>query len=61
MPDFLTPAEVAEILRVPTGTLYTWRYKGIGPPSFKVGRTLRYDRADLESWIKSRQSEARPR
>jgi hypothetical protein len=39
-----TPAETAELLGVPIKTLHQWRYFRAGPPSFKVGRHLRYDR-----------------
>jgi predicted DNA-binding transcriptional regulator AlpA len=43
--------EVAEFLGVPVRTLYTWRYKGEGPPAFKVGRHLRYDPVALRRWL----------
>ena len=49
--DLLTVMEVAELLRVPRGTVYQWRYRGEGPPSAKVGRHLRYKRGDVERWI----------
>jgi predicted DNA-binding transcriptional regulator AlpA len=43
--------DVSEFLRVPVGTLYQWRYRRIGPRAFKVGRHLRYDPADVRSWL----------
>jgi hypothetical protein len=47
----LTPEDVSEILRVPVALLYKWRYSRIGPPSFKVGRYVRYRPSDLAVWI----------
>ena len=55
MPDdeLLKPAEAAEILRVPVGTLKWWRYKGLGPPymAFASSNIVRYSRLDLEGWL----------
>ena len=41
----------AAFLRVPEGTLRYWRHLGAGPRSFKVGRHVRYWRADLVLWL----------
>jgi excisionase family DNA binding protein len=49
--DLLTPDETAELLRVPVQLLYRWRYERRGPPSFKIGRYVRYRRAEVEAWI----------
>jgi excisionase family DNA binding protein len=48
----LTPAEVATILAVPQGTLTTWRQNGSGPRWVRVGRHVRYARAELERWLR---------
>jgi excisionase family DNA binding protein len=47
----MTPYEVAEYLRLPVGTLYAWRYKGMGPPATRLGRDLRYRRDALLKWL----------
>ena len=49
--QFMTPDELAELLRVPVATLYAWRHKGIGPPAIRVGRHLRYRGSDVEKWL----------
>ncbi len=49
--DMLTLAEACAFLRVPEGTLRYWRQLGAGPRSFKVGRHVRYWRADLVLWL----------
>jgi excisionase family DNA binding protein len=55
----LTPREAARLLRVKMHTLYQWNSSGrYGLPRVKVGRALRFRRADLESWIATRS--ARP-
>jgi excisionase family DNA binding protein len=50
----MTAAEVAEYLRVPLKSLYTWRYTHDGPPSTRVGKYLRYRRTDVEDWLADR-------
>lgn len=55
-PDLLTVAEVAAILRKPAGTLRYWRSKNVGPRSFRVGGNVRYDRAEVEQWIKAQKA-----
>ena len=39
------------VLRVPEGNLRYWRHLGAGPRSFKLGRYVRYWRADLVLWL----------
>jgi excisionase family DNA binding protein len=51
MPEVMTVREVAEYLRLPVGTLYGWRYRGKGPVGMRVGRHVRYRRADVEEWL----------
>lgn len=36
---------------VPEGTLRQWRYLGKGPAYVKIGRHVRYRRADLDMFI----------
>ncbi|MYS22054.1 Helix-turn-helix domain-containing protein [Streptomyces sp. DvalAA-14] len=59
LPDhFLTPEELAEILRLPSvETVYAWRKKRTGPPGFRAGKHLRYDPEAVRAWING-QSEA---
>lgn len=56
-------AEVADHLGVPIKTLYTWRSRGQGPPGYRIGRHVRYRRADVEAWLErhaDEQSEPMP-
>ena len=39
------------MLRTSAETVRYWRHIGKGVPSFKVGRRVLYDLADVEAWI----------
>jgi excisionase family DNA binding protein len=43
--------DVSNFLGIPVGTLYQWRHRGQGPRARKVGRHLRYDPVDVQSWL----------
>jgi excisionase family DNA binding protein len=53
-PRLLTVRELADLLQVPPKTIYTWRYKGIGPPAIPVGRYLRIGAEDVVAWLEAR-------
>jgi predicted DNA-binding transcriptional regulator AlpA len=52
--QLLAPADVARVLGVPVATLANWRSGRTGPVFLKIGRHVRYRRADLEAWIDER-------
>jgi hypothetical protein len=57
LPDhYLTPEDIASLLRVPLETVYQWRKKRTGPPGFCVGKHLRYDPADVLAYVIQRKS-----
>jgi len=49
----LSTAEVADMLQIPVASLHTQRYRGEHPGvlGFRVGRHVRFDPADLNSWL----------
>lgn len=50
--SLLTTAEVSEMTGVPVETLRWWRHVGgKGPISFKLGRRVVYERADIQQWL----------
>lgn len=56
----MTTVEVAELLRTSPETVRYWRHIGKGPSSFKAGRKVLYERADVEIWVRGlRAAEAR--
>ena len=46
-----TEQQAADYLQVAVGTLRRWRSEGTGPPALRVGRTVRYRRADVDVWL----------
>ena len=51
----MTEAEAAEHLGVKRGTLSVWRcVRRHNLPYMKVGRLVRYSRADLDQWLDER-------
>lgn len=53
---YLTTNDVAALLRAAPETVRYWRHKGTGPASFKVGRRVLYDQADVEAWIEAQRN-----
>ena len=53
--DLLDESEAAQYLTLASGTLSVWRSTGrYSIPFVKVGRRVRYRRADLDAWLESR-------
>jgi excisionase family DNA binding protein len=68
----LTVQELADLLQIPAQTIYTWRYKRIGPPAVPMGKYLRFRAEDVAAWLEEhadvpqgggaqRRSQLRPR
>lgn len=51
--ELLTLQEVANVVRVPVATLRYWRHLGTGPRSFRIGRSVRYWRTEVYTWLES--------
>ena len=49
--------EVAELLHVPSRTIYAWRASGYGPPAYRLGKHLRFRRDDVDAWLADRRPE----
>ena len=47
----LTPQELAAFLAVPVATVYRWNSEGTGPRRVRVGKHVRFRRADVDAWI----------
>ena len=56
-PNLLDTAEAAKYLGVRPGTLEVWRSTGRYNLTFvKIGRTVRYRRAQLDEWLVAREA-----
>ncbi|MET9185238.1 helix-turn-helix domain-containing protein [Streptomyces tendae] len=57
LPDrYLTPDDIAAMFEVPLETVYQWRKKRTGPPGFRIGKHLRYDPADIRTYVTDRKN-----
>ncbi len=54
----LTLVEAAERTNLPVSTFRHWRYAGGGPRTFKVGRRVMVDEADLDGWLAAQYANA---
>ena len=60
-PDYLTPVEVAELLRVKNvKSIYRWTKADPTMPVLKIGGTVRFPRERLARWLRDRE-QGRPR
>lgn len=48
---FLNLSKAAEYLGISPNTLYVWRHRRQGPPSFRMGRRVMYRISALDEWI----------
>ncbi len=58
MTAYMTTNEVAELFRTSPETVRYWRHIGTGPKSFKVGRRVLYDSADVTAWLTEQKENA---
>jgi excisionase family DNA binding protein len=59
--QLLTTAQAAEILGLSEGTLSTWRCtRRTVVPYLKVGHCVRYERSDVEAWVRSQRQGTAP-
>jgi excisionase family DNA binding protein len=49
-PSLMTAGEVAGLLGVRTNTVYAWANGGL-IPCYRIRRLLRFDRAEIRSWL----------
>lgn len=50
----------ARYLGMPSSTLVYWRAQRVGPAWYKLGRHVRYDTADLDTFIAQRKQVTAP-
>lgn len=54
MSENWTTKQAAEFLQVKETTLEQWRWNGKGPRFCRLGRCIRYRKADLETFVNER-------
>jgi excisionase family DNA binding protein len=60
---YLTTKQVGELLQVSSRTVQRWALEDASMPALRLGRTVRFPRAELERWLerstqRSRKSKA---
>jgi excisionase family DNA binding protein len=55
--DWMNRHEVAELLDVQVWTIDRWAKLGSGPPFHQIGSLRKYNRPDVEAWIRERRVE----
>ena len=53
----MNPLQLADILGVRPGTIYSWLSRGVDIPHVKIQGTLRFREKAIEAWILERERE----
>lgn len=53
-PTWFDVEELSRYLDTPVNTLLHWRKNGQGPRHHKLGRRVRYSKADVDRWLESK-------
>jgi len=56
--QFYTRNEIAKALRVSRGFLDHQALRGEGPPFFRIGRSIRYDRNQVIDWLRTQEKKS---
>jgi len=57
----LTPFQLAEVLGVRPGTVYSWVSRGVGLPYVKIAGTVRFREKAVMDWLLKNEQERRKR
>jgi excisionase family DNA binding protein len=57
----LTPSQLAEILGVRPGTIYSWLSRGIDIPHVKIMGTVRFREKAVQDWLLKKELERKKR
>lgn len=52
---FLNLPKAAEYLGISPNTLYVWRHRRQGPPSFRMGRRVMHRITALDAWVRAQE------
>jgi excisionase family DNA binding protein len=57
----LTAAQLADILNVRPGTVYSWLSRGIDIPHVKIAGTVRFREKAIQDWLLKKEQEKKRR
>ncbi|WP_407932981.1 helix-turn-helix domain-containing protein [Jannaschia ovalis] len=55
MAERLCPKQAADYIGLSIRTLARYRMERVGPPWLKVGRSVQYRRASIDTWLESQE------
>jgi excisionase family DNA binding protein len=53
----LTPTQLADILNVKLGTVYSWLSRGVDIPHVKIAGTVRFREKAIQEWLLKKELE----
>jgi excisionase family DNA binding protein len=57
----LNPSQLAEILGVSPGTIYSWKSRGVDIPYVKIGGTVRFREKAVMDWLEEKERKRKRR
>lgn len=57
MEKLLTPLELASILGIRPGTIYSWLSRGVDVPHVKIAGTVRFREKAIQEWLLKKEHE----
>jgi len=57
----LNPSQLAEILGVRPGTIYSWLSRGVDVPYVKIAGTIRFREKTIQDWLLKKEQERKRR
>jgi excisionase family DNA binding protein len=57
----LNPLQLAEILNVRPGTIYSWLSRGVDIPHVKIAGTVRFREKAIQDWLLKKEQERKKR
>ena len=57
MEKLLTPLELANILHIRPGTIYSWLSRGVDVPHVKIAGTVRFREKAIQEWLLKKEHE----
>ena len=61
MEKLLNPSQLAEILNVRPGTIYSWLSRGVDIPHVKIAGTVRFREKAVMDWLMEKERERKRR
>lgn len=60
LPPYSSSEQLADFMQVPLDSVKRWRKYGTGPVGTRIGKHVRYARADVAAWLDAQRDTPRP-